>query len=112
MIDVKDNGILIQIKNHCDRIQSKTRHMSKEEFLDDMDVIEIICFNIFQIGELAKKLSDVFVKEYNKIPWKYVKGMRDKIGHGYDTIDYEIVWETANSDIEDLQDYCEMLIVT
>lgn len=65
-----------------------------------------MCFNIFQIGELAKSLSDEFVDEYNKVPWKQIKGMRDRIGHGYDTINVDIVWNTAKENIKELNDYC------
>ena len=34
------------------------------------DIKEVVCFNLFQIGELANGLSIEFIKEYNKIPWK------------------------------------------
>lgn len=71
---------------------------------------EIICFNIFQIGELANSLSDEFTKEFNQIPWKQIKGMRNRIVHGYDTIDLEIVWNTANDSILLLREYCNSIL--
>ena len=65
---------------------------------------------MFQIGELAKGLSDEFLKEYNKIPWKQIIGMRHRIVHGYDTIDLEIVWNTAIESIPTLKDYCKEIL--
>ena len=80
MLSVKDKGLLLYIKKHCERIEEKMRVTDREAFDDDEDVREIICFNLFQIGELAKGFSEDFLKEYSGVPWKYIKGMRDKIG--------------------------------
>lgn len=50
-------------------------NISKEDFKKDDDVKEIICFNIFQIGELANVLSFELTEKYNEILWKQIKGM-------------------------------------
>ena len=50
------------------------------------------------------------MEEYNKIPWKYIKGMRDIIGNGYGTIDMNRVWVTAKEDIIELRKYCEYIL--
>lgn len=110
MLSIKDRGLLLQIIDYCIRIDEKIDNSSKEEFMKNRDLQEIICFNIFQIGELAKSLSDDFVTTNNDISWKLVKGMRDKIGHGYSSIDFEIVYETAKKDIVILQEYCQKII--
>ena len=61
---------------------------------------------MLQIGELAKSLPDVFFKKYQKMPWKQIKGMRDKVAHGYGTLEFDLVYATAKEDIPALQDYC------
>ena len=65
---------------------------------------------MFQIGELANGLSIEFLKEYNKIPWKQIIGMRNRIVHGYDTINLEIVWSTAIESITELKLYCKKIL--
>lgn len=110
MLEVKDRGKLLQIIKHCERIQEKIDLIDKETFENNLDIREIVCFNVFQIGELAKGLSDELIKKFNKIPWKQIKGMRDRIGHGYDTIDVDIVWNTAKDNIEELNRYCKELL--
>ena len=69
-----------------------------------------MCFNILQIGELVKKLSDEFIVKYNKVQWKSIKGMRDRVAHGYDTLDREQIWKAASEDIAPLKEYCEEII--
>ena len=106
MLDIKDKGIILQIIKRCDRVNEKISSLNLNDFNINEDMKEVICFNLFQIGELAKGLSDEFVKKHNKIPWKQIIGMRHRIVHGYDTIDLEIVWNTAIDSIPELREYC------
>ena len=110
MLNVKDKGKLLQIIKHCKRIEEKISNIDRDEFDINDDIREIVCFNIFQIGELSKGLSDELISKYNKIPWKQIKGMRDRTGHGYETINVNIVWNTAKDNIKELHDYCEELL--
>ncbi len=110
MLDVKDKGRLFQIIKHCLKIEKKMSDVTLEDFEDDEDLREIICFNIFQIGELAKGLTIELTKKYNEVPWKEIKGMRDVIGHGYGTIDVEIVYNTTKDNISVLSKYCEKIL--
>lgn len=106
MLSVKEKGILINIVKHCKKIIGKMENLSKEEFDKDEDRTQIVCFNILQIGELAKNLSPEFIRQYNSVPWAKIKGMRDKVAHGYGTLDMDRIWNTAQLDIVPLKDYC------
>lgn len=110
MISIKEKGLLQNIVKHCERIETTIEGVSKEEFLNNLDKIEICCFNAFQIGELAKRFSEDFEKRFSKVPWKDIKGMRDVIGHGYGKIDHEDIWNTSSRDIKPLHDYCQEIL--
>ena len=110
MLGVKDKGILLQIIKRCNRVIEKVSNISVTDFSLNDDVKEVVCFNLFLIGELANGLSIEFIKEYNKIPWKQIIGMRNRIVHGYDTIDLEIVWNTENESIPELKSYCKEIL--
>jgi uncharacterized protein with HEPN domain len=51
------------------------------------------------IGEAVKRLPEELKREYPDIPWKGMAGMRDRIIHGYDNVDLEIVWDVIKRDI-------------
>ena len=110
MLTVKEKGILLYIIDYCKRIEGKTVGATRETFDDNIDITEIVCFNILQIGELAKRLNDDFILKYNEVPWKNIKGMRDKVAHEYGTIDLDQVWNAATNDIRPLREYCEKII--
>lgn len=110
MLTLKEKGLLFYIINHCTRIEDKIIRISKEDFINNNDAIDIVCFNVLQIGELVKKLPDNFLVQYDKIPWKKIKGLRDRVAHGYDTLDLETIWDTASDDITPLKDYCKEIL--
>ena len=110
MLNAKDKGVLLSIIKRCNRIESKVNNITQEEFKFNEDVKEVVCFNLFQIGELANALSIDCIQTYSDIPWKYIVGMRNRIVHGYDTINLEIVWNTANESIPELKSYCKEIL--
>ena len=110
MLTVKEKGILIYIIKHCNRIDDKIKNQTFEIFSSDDDLKEIISFNVLQIGELVKNLSPDLLKQYPKMPWKEIKGMRDWVAHGYGTINLQEVWKTATKEIKPLKEYCELII--
>ena len=47
MVNIKDKGIILQIVKRCNRIIDKSSKLSKDEFSNNDDIKEIICFNLF-----------------------------------------------------------------
>jgi len=70
MLTIKEQGLLLGIIKHCDKILEKVSNVTKEQFFDNDDYIQIVCFNILQIGELAKNFDSSFTSKYNEVPWK------------------------------------------
>ena len=110
MLSIREKGILKSIIKHCNKINEKMVVLTREDLDSNEDVLQIICFNILQIGELAKNFEPSFVEKYNKVPWRQIKGMRDKAAHGYGSIDKDRVWRTALNDINPLLSYCQEIL--
>jgi uncharacterized protein with HEPN domain len=55
------------------------------------------------IGEATKRLPESLRNKYSEIPWKDMAGMRDRIIHGYDAVNLEIVWTTVKTRIPELK---------
>lgn len=60
----------------------------------------IRCLEI--IGEAVKRLPDDFRTNYEEVPRKAMAGMRDRLVHGYDVVNPEIVWVTVTQTIVEL----------
>ena len=100
----------MSIIKHCKKINEKMNGLTREQFDNDEDVFQIICFNLLQIGELAKSFEQTFIAKYNGAPWRQIKGMRDKVAHAYGAIDMDRVWDTALNDINPLIGYCRKIL--
>lgn len=85
-----------------------------EEYVSDMDEITFLCSKLVQdavirnieiIGEASnniQRVDPVFAADYNEIPWQAMYAMRNRVSHGYDKVDFEMVWKTICNDLPDL----------
>jgi len=51
-----------------------------------------------------------FAAQHPEIPWKQMRGMRNRMAHGYFEIDLEIVWDTIQTSLPDLE--CQLLNIS
>lgn len=80
--------------------------LSKEDFLADPKTQDAVILKLLVIGELAAKLLDeytVFVASYPTIPWHQMKGMRNRMAHGYFERDMDVVWDTVQTALPELE---------
>lgn len=50
------------------------------------------------VGEAARRVSPETQARYTQIPWRKAITTRDRLTHGYDVIDYDVVWDTIADD--------------
>jgi uncharacterized protein with HEPN domain len=63
------------------------------------------------IGEALKRLERADELLFDKIEsGRKIIGMRNVLAHGYDVIDYRILWSTVTHDIEPLARQIECLL--
>ncbi len=73
--------------------------LSKEDFLADKRTQQAVILNVVIIGEAATKLlRDYrgFLDRYPEVPWTGMKGMCNRIAHGYFDINLDVVWDTPS----------------
>jgi uncharacterized protein with HEPN domain len=96
---------LAHIANAARLALSYVEAMTKAQFMADTRTQQAVILNLFVIGEAATKLLNEypdFAAEYPTIAWKSMKGMRNRIAHGYFDVDLDVVWETVAVSIPDL----------
>lgn len=54
------------------------------------------------IGEAANRVSLTVRERIPEVPWSRVVGMRNRLIHGYDSVDFDIVWEVVAQDLPPL----------
>jgi uncharacterized protein with HEPN domain len=62
------------------------------------------------IGEAASKYPKELQEGYPQIPWPKIIGTRNRLIHGYDFIDYDILWNAVTTNIPQLLNELEKIL--
>ncbi len=62
------------------------------------------------IGEAAGRISPETRAKLPEIPWSDVVAMRNRLIHGYDNVDHDILWDTITHDLPLLLEAVDNLI--
>jgi len=98
----KDKIILQKISGYISDVAQYVHGLPFEQFMTDKKTISACAFTVSQIGELAKDISLSTQEEYSYIPWKSIRGMRNKIVHDYENIDFAVLWGTITKSLPEL----------
>jgi uncharacterized protein with HEPN domain len=86
--------------------RSYVEGMSKLDFLEDKRTQQAVVLNLIVIGEVATKIlkdHEDFANQHTSVPWTSMKGMRNRITHGYYDINLDTVWETVQTALPELK---------
>ncbi|MBI2190667.1 MAG: DUF86 domain-containing protein [Planctomycetes bacterium] len=54
------------------------------------------------LGEAVKRLPRELTARYAAVDWRGIAGMRDRVSHGYDAIDYDVLWHAVQRNVPGL----------
>ncbi len=94
------------------RIFNYVDDVDEVSFLTNALVQDAVLRNLEIIGEAANKLvryHDEFIKQYSDVPWEDMYWMRNRISHGYFSIDFEIIWKTIEQDLPTLEEQIQSI---
>jgi len=110
---VTDSTSALRLRDYLDhiveaarRIRRFTEDMTELAFLDNELVQDGVIRNIEVIGEAARNIQrrfPQFAAEHPEVPWEDVYWMRNRLSHGYFSVDLELVWKTVERDIPELE---------
>ncbi len=104
--DVRLNTHVAQMLESVELAMSYVDGLSQAEFVADRRTQQAAVLNLIVIGEIATKIErdfPEFATAHSQIPWKSMRGMRNRIAHGYFEIDLATVWDTLRTALPELQ---------
>jgi uncharacterized protein with HEPN domain len=97
---------LLHMLDALDAILSYTSGVDQESFFTNRMMQDAVARNIGIVGEAAKQLLDVapeFSSKHPEIPFAQVYGMRNRVIHGYASVDPRVVWDSVRDDVPELR---------
>ncbi|MDK9701752.1 MAG: DUF86 domain-containing protein [Sulfuritalea sp.] len=85
--------------------RSFTEGMAKPDFFADRKTQQAVILNLIVLGEAASRIAaecPEFTVAHPALPWQQMRGMRNRMAHGYFDIDLDVVWETVQTSLPDL----------
>ena len=71
--------------------------------LDDDRLLELALVRLLEVvGEAASRVPDEDCAIYPEIPWPQIVGLRNRLIHGYDAVDLDILWQIIEHDLPPL----------
>lgn len=87
--------------------------MDKPAFTADTRTQQAVIMNLVIIGELSTRLTrdhTTFTAAHPLIPWTSMRGMRNRIAHGYFEINLDVVWDTVRIALPELHEQLSRIL--
>jgi uncharacterized protein with HEPN domain len=91
------------ILDAMEKAETLLEDVTYERFEDDFRINFAVVRALEIIGEATKRLPESLRDAYTDIPWRGMAGMRDRIAHGYDSVDMQIIWDVVKRDIPEIK---------
>lgn len=97
-----DRTRLLHIRDHLAEavslIEGKTQPDLEADRLLNLSLVRLLEI----AGQSADRVSDETKTAMPEIPWADIAGLRDRLLHGYDTVDLDILWHIVHEDLPPL----------
>ena len=79
-------------------VQGKTRADLDSDRLLNLALVRLLEI----IGEAANRISEEEQARHPEIPWPQIVSLRNRLIHGYDSVDFDILWQIVTEDLPPL----------
>ncbi|MBA2334565.1 MAG: DUF86 domain-containing protein [Blastocatellia bacterium] len=108
---MKDNKVFLRhILERIGRVELYIRDADWENFQSDIKTVDAVVRNIEVIGEAATDMSGEFREQTKQIKWRKIIDTRNRIIHGYASVDLEIIWDISQNDLPVLKKQIEEIL--
>jgi uncharacterized protein with HEPN domain len=79
--------------------------------LEDDRLLELALVRLLEvIGEAASRVPAEDCARYPEIPWPQIVSLRNRLIHGYDAVDLDILWQIIEHDLPPLITALEIIL--
>lgn len=100
------------IEQSIKKISVFTKDMTFEDFKQDEKTQDAVHMRLLVIGEAVNNIQqkcNALLERYPQIPWRAIRGMRNKIAHEYFSVIPERTWSVAKDDLLMLKESIEKI---
>lgn len=103
----------ISLQQMLDVAREAVELASKRDNTDLMSdrVLNLAVARLLEVmGEAANRVPRDVQRGYPRIPWVQIISLRNRLIHGYDSVDYEVLWSIVYDDLPSLIQSLEAIL--
>ena len=101
----RDEVFIEHILHEISYLEKKCSGKTIDDLNSDEDLQHMVSRALEIIGEASRNISQETKDAHPEIPWKEMIGVRDRIIHGYFSVNWVIVWDIILHEIEPLKQH-------
>jgi len=105
-----DTITLRQMLDHVDEAVALARNRTRKDLESDRILFLALLKLVEIVGEAASRISSPMQAAHPDIPWREIIGTRNRLVHGYDAVDSDILWNIVSADFPPLSRQIKMLL--
>jgi len=105
-----DTITLRQMLDHIDEAIALAQNRTRKDLESDRVLFLALLKLVEIVGEAAWRISDPLQAAHPEIPWREIIGTRNRLVHGYDSVDSDILWNIVSADFPPLSCQIKMLL--
>jgi uncharacterized protein with HEPN domain len=98
----RDRLLVAEMVEACRRVMALAAEIADRG--EDETLLEALLWNFTVLGEAASQVSDALKRETGHIGWANPVRLRNRLVHGYWSIDHQVLLVTARTDVPPLLD--------
>jgi uncharacterized protein with HEPN domain len=98
-MNVEDKASLYDALAAAKKIERFVQDVDWDGFQANDEKSSAVYGQLVILGEACTRISSELRVRYGDVPWRQIIGMRNRIIHGYDEVNWEIVWQVATEHV-------------
>lgn len=91
-----------------DLCAGRARNDLNEDRLLNLAVVRLLEI----VGEAAARVPEQERTLHTEIPWREIVGLRNRLIHGYDEVDFDVLWSVIQKDLPPLMAALEPIVAS
>jgi len=100
---------LRHMREAIDKILRYAAGMDEAQFRAAEQTVEAVVWNLTVMGEAARHIPPDVEKSHPEIPWPQIRGIRNRVIHGYDQINWRTIWNVVKVELPPLVPLLEQI---
>ena len=104
---------LVSVRHMLDNAREAAQ-MARGRSRADLDTDRSLNLSLIRlmevVGEAARRVPDDFRRRHPEVPRREAAGMRNRLIHGYDAVDFDILWSIVTEDLPPLITQLEAIV--